>query len=135
MEQLVNQATRGKNVLDLVFTNQPFLFRDCTTSELKPMSDHRLVSFSMDNPVTTSDDDHAQNQEPPPEIATFDFVSANEDALNRELNSTDWRDLLKVTPSHPVTTLQSRLIDGVISAAKRATIPVFCNPSQLQLIA
>ena len=80
---------------------------------------------------------YIQTPKNPPPIYTILPIPTIMSFSHRTYMSMSWnvRDLLKVTPSHPVTTLQSRLIDGVISAAKRVTIPVFCNPSQLQLIA
>ena len=50
LEQIVDQPTRGKSTLDLIFTSKPHLFGACSTKILKPVSDHHLVCFEMSNP-------------------------------------------------------------------------------------
>ena len=51
-EQLVNRPTRGKNILDLIFSNKPHLFEDCSTTIIRPNSDHDLVNITMTNPTS-----------------------------------------------------------------------------------
>ena len=47
MEQLMSQPNRGKSMLDLVFSNQIFLFGNCRTSILNPQSNHKLINLNM----------------------------------------------------------------------------------------
>ena len=47
LENYVNTATRGKNVLDLVFTNNHLLVNSYTTTVNKKMSDHYLLTIAL----------------------------------------------------------------------------------------
>ena len=128
MEQLVSQPTRGKNVLDLVFSNQPFLFGNCRTTILKPQSDHKLINFDMVDPSTTPDSSschHPSSPHPQPEIATFTFGKADKEALEEALTGIRWRSKLRVTPTHKVSSLAGKFIDGLVEAATRAKVPKY----------
>ena len=75
---MVNQPTRDKNVLDLVFSNQPHLFNECSTNILKPQSDHKLVNFQMSNPTTINGGNNPAQTKDRPEFSTFDFRKGDE---------------------------------------------------------
>jgi len=45
--QYVAEPTRGKNILDLVFTNDPFLLREVSVSVPLSTSDHNRVDFKL----------------------------------------------------------------------------------------
>ena len=128
MEQIVNQPTRGKNILDLVFTNQPHIYTECSTQLLKPQSDHKLVNFMFTNPTTINEEDaEASSQIVKPEIATFNFKNCEKEVkekLNEELDM-DWRRVLRITPTDRVETLSKRFIAGMVHAAKRAKVPKY----------
>ena len=47
LENYVNTATRGNNILDLVFTNNHLLVNSYTTTVNKKMSDHYLLTIAM----------------------------------------------------------------------------------------
>ena len=99
MEQIVNQPTRGRNILDLVFTSQPHTFSDCSTEVLKPLSDHRLVSFMFTNPTTVSEEAvNTDRRITEPEIATFNFRNADEEVLKKQLTEAGWKKILRRTP-------------------------------------
>ena len=130
MEQLVSQPTRGRNILDLVFSNQSHLFGDCYTTALKPLSDHKLVNFNMTNPTTIRDQNAPlQCHHNIPVIATFNFGNADKESLQKRLKEANWKEILKVTPAHDVTTLAKRFVDGVAQAARLAKVPKFAQRS------
>ena len=78
LEQVVNQPTRGKNILDLIFTNRPDQFSNCSSAVLKPLSDHRLVNFVVANPAVIKGDDTYLENHVAPEFSSFNFRSGNE---------------------------------------------------------
>ena len=45
--QMVDKITHGKEIIDLVYTNNPVSFSECKTSLLSPQSDHKVVSFHI----------------------------------------------------------------------------------------
>ena len=126
MEQIVNQPTRGKNILDLVFTNQPHLFGECSTSIIKPYSDHDLVNFNMVSPscfkLTNSEDQQAA---PIPEIATYNFNDGDEEVMKEKLKGVNWREVLQVSSEKTVETLADTFIEEVVILAKQVRVPKY----------
>ena len=47
LEQIVNRSNNEENTLDLVFTNDPEVFRDYQSIIMAPVSDHKKASFNI----------------------------------------------------------------------------------------
>ena len=127
MEQIVNQPTRGKNILDLVFTNQPHLFGNCSTTKIKPQSDHDLVNFTMLNPNCVIPTSEEQQSMVIPEIAKFNFPAANEEELHKSIGAVKWKEVLAITPGKTVDMLAETFINKVVEIAKRDKVPKFVD--------
>ena len=65
LEQIVDKPTRGRNILDLIFTNKPCVTTECQVSVLKPLSDHKLVHTTIhaENQVTSNSNKNQQKIE------------------------------------------------------------------------
>ena len=48
--QMVNKPTRGNNILDLMITDNPGAYDSCDVRDIKPHSDHKLVTFMLSVP-------------------------------------------------------------------------------------
>ena len=71
LNQLITEPTHGKNILDLLFTNNPESIASSQVSVLFSTSDHNLVHFSIWTPL-------CETQNRP---VTHIFCQANVDAL------------------------------------------------------
>ena len=134
MEQIVNQPTRGKNVLDLIFTNMPQLFGECSTSIIKPQSDHDLVHFVMANPNIFNFNNSEEHQPAPvPEIATYNVHDADEEVLKKKFKEVNWREVLKVDENNKVDTLAERFINEVLRIFKQAKVTKYKDKTDWEL--
>jgi hypothetical protein len=52
MTQIVDEPTRGNNILDLAFVSDPSFVEDCRIDEPFGMSDHKSVVLSVRFPVS-----------------------------------------------------------------------------------
>ena len=89
MEQLVDKPTRNEAILDLLYTDAPELFAECSVDILKPVTDHDLVSF----PLRIPDGSTKVLEEVPPElpdIMKYNFKQADEALMAQELAAVDW---------------------------------------------
>ena len=132
LEQLVNQPTRGKNVLDLIFTNQRHLFGECSTNIIKPQSDHNMVNFDMANPTYIKHTNIEDNEIPTPEIATFNFPKGNDESVKKALERRKWKEVLEVNEENKVDSLAERLTAEFVSIAKEAKVPKFAGNCNLE---
>ena len=79
LTQMKHQATRIKNILDLVFTSNPNLINNVSVSESLVISDHLNVNFNINfklNPVV-----------PRPKYV-FDYKNADFNELKNTLHNT-----------------------------------------------
>jgi len=85
LEQSVQEATRGENLLDLVFTNEPLLVSMVETSSnfayFDHVSDHKSITFQIN---INSNDEHVHN------VRTYNFRKANIDRIKMSLMSINW---------------------------------------------
>ena len=125
MEQMVNQPTRGKNILDLIFTNQPHLFKECSTSNIKPQSDHNLINFKMSAPKDFRTMKDPQPTIPTPQIATFNFKEADDTTFKEKLKEVDWKTTLEVGEGEgkKIETLAERFTQKIVDIAIEAKVP------------
>ena len=124
LEQIVDQPTRGKNTLDLIFTNKPSLFGECSTRILKPVSDHNMVKFTMENPSNIKINLPKTTGKSRTEIAKFNFAEGDHQKLKDALTSTDWTGTNQLNP-HDTTS--KKIINNIIKAAKEANIPQYTD--------
>ena len=111
--------------MDLVFTNKPQLFSDCSTEVLRPMSDHKLVNFSLTNSTNVSGEDAGAEAVKVPEIATFNFRNANQEELKEKLREARWNEVLRVSDDKGVETLAERFIEKIVRIAKLLKVSKF----------
>ena len=85
LTQLVNKATHGKEILDLVYASHPEAFSDCQTTIISPESDHHLVKFEVITNLKNFEEGYNMSSRPKwiPEVATYDFHSANKEKLKK----------------------------------------------------
>ena len=107
LTQVVDEATRGNNILDIILTNRPTLASRITATDTH-MSDHRLVDVALSVSPSLSDNEH----HPPPVIGfrTLDFNRGNLDQLKKPISDFDWPGLQASTspetfPEHFTRTL------------------------------
>jgi len=80
--QYVSDPTRGSNILDLVFTNDPFLLRDVNVNAPLRTSDHDRVDFKLNFCSTVF---LKQNDK-----VFTDYSAVNWDSFNEHLRNIDW---------------------------------------------
>ncbi len=79
MEQLVRSPTRGRNILDLVFTSSSLCLPFCAVAPPFSTSDHNSIEFSI----------LGKEAKPPVEFF-WDFKNCNYQAIALELIGVDW---------------------------------------------
>ena len=101
LKQLITEPTRGKNILDLVFSNITDDLFDCNISKYKTLSDHNLIELKLNAGYN-----NAPNQEiPRPQqenenqeqtgYTQFNFHKADYNAINSDLSAINWLNQLK----------------------------------------
>lgn len=125
LEQLVDQPTRGDNILDLVMTNIGDHFSDCKTESI--LSDHKLIMFSIDY----SDCREYHEDEgyiPLTGIRSFNLKRTDQTAMRHALNQTNnW--LVLVGDESTIETANDRLIELVEKSAIDAHVPKRAQPT------
>ena len=122
LEQLVDKPTRNGAILDLLYTNAPELFSDCTVERLKPLSDHDLVTF----PLRVSDCSAETVEETPPdipEILKYNFKQADHERMAQELSTVNWTE--KLGQIDGIEDANQVLVSEIESAAERAQVPKY----------
>ena len=90
--QLVAEPTHNKNVLDLVFSNEPLLVSDLTVEPPFSTSDHDTVRFSVSVPSTvqTADINHQCTTNETQATRKYLWNKADYDSIAAHLMSIDW---------------------------------------------
>ena len=101
------------------------MFGECSTAVLKPLSDHKLVNFMVTNPAVVQGGMTEADQLSIPEIAQFNFRKGAEEVLKKCINETDWKEVLKVSPTEGVEKLSEKFIKEMIKVARKAKVPKF----------
>ena len=93
-EQLVQDATRGKNILDVVLTNNPFYVVDVQVSDQFSSSDHNRVEFLLD--VSSANVDTTKTEHPTFSgmRKVYKWNEADFDAIGIYLAGVDWYQIL-----------------------------------------
>ena len=90
LQQMVNKVTHDIETLDLMYTSNPIALSACQTSVIKPESDLHQVTTNSTLGVTGG---QRRNSTPTPEVATpevatFNYQSANKEKLLEVLQTT-----------------------------------------------
>lgn len=110
-DQHVLSATRGRNILDLVFSTDSSIVSDVTVESPFPGSDHSSVSFYL--PLT--------KPSPAPLPPTLDYKRGNFTAIQTALNNIDWLNLL--TSSTDMNLCYSRFLAVIHSYSRLYSYP------------
>ena len=114
--------------MDLMYTDAPKLFSDCTVEHMRPLTDHDLVSFSL----RISDDSAVAVEEQPPEvpdIMKFNFKQADHKKMAQELSNVDWDQTLGRAGG--IEEANDVLVREIVSAAERAQVPRYTDKGKL----
>ena len=120
LEQVVDKPTRGRNILDLIFTDKPSTLSDITSTVLKPLSDHNLVhgTISTDNITKVNGTKPASRND----IGQFNFKRANSDLIKDILSRKDWEAILDTTD---IESLNAKFHDTLAEVAIEANVPKY----------
>ena len=91
LTQVVNQPTRGENILDLLLTNVPRYVAEVATSKTT-LSDHKMVEITLGFNLTEA---KRENTVPldPHSFRAVDYHKADYDAMNQSLSGVNWGEL------------------------------------------
>ena len=117
MDQIVTKPTRGRNTLDLIFTDAPGFYCACTVKP-HPDSDHKLISCKLDMSNTCNHPSLACHPSSDPEIA-----SGLHPELIRLLNNTNWENLF--TDPSQIESANQIWLETLTRLSKMARIPKF----------
>ena len=92
LQQLVHAPTRGNNILDLVFSDDPYSVCNLEITQPFSSSDHNAITFQLFCGVAFCDVSQSnRNAFTPPKYC---FRKANWEGISDALESVDWRNLL-----------------------------------------
>lgn len=119
--QVVKEPTRGGNMIDLVFTNQPFLMSTVNTAAPFSTSDHNSVSFA----IAVEHGSSAQTQESSKRI--YLWKQGDYAGMSHYLTNYDWSymisiHLTRMTFGEPSVTCCMMLLTCLFQALKRETV-------------
>ncbi|KAK4325511.1 hypothetical protein Pmani_003961 [Petrolisthes manimaculis] len=103
--QLVTDPTRERNILDLIFSNNPNLLHSYEISDTI-MSDHKLIKVKASISTTTTPISHVQNSTAEGTLSDLNFYSTEIEweQLRTKLGEIDW-----------INTMQGKDIDNILS--------------------
>lgn len=87
--QFITEPTRGKNILDVVLTDQPVLVRDACVGPAFSNSDHESIMFTIDTPPSESD----ENTDVPSGAKRYNWSKADFNTMSDLLNAVQWNEL------------------------------------------
>lgn len=95
LNQLVNNPTRGENILDIAFTNITSDLIDCVITKCATMSDHNIVDMKFPNIEGTETHADSITIESNSPLGKLNFYKSDWDQIRSELSSVDWSNLLE----------------------------------------
>ena len=98
MEQYIKKPTRGRNVLDLVFTNDHFLIHNYSIIVNSNLSDHNTICINLSLKETSNSKPQQQKNYFFSKIAESNLKEADEEdwfRLNLLLNQISWESILE----------------------------------------
>ena len=117
MEQYVRKPTRGRNVLDLVFTNDHFLIHNYSIIVNSSLSDHNTICINLSIKETSTPEPQQQKNNYFSKIAESNLKEADEEdwyRLNLLLNQINWDSILEeLSPEESLNKFVSVLEENV----------------------
>ena len=89
LDQLVSEPTRGRNILDLLLCNEPFLVSTVRTGPPFSTADHSRVEFSI-NLVDSESHPSVPGAKSSTAPKRPDFKRANWELIQHYMNNVDW---------------------------------------------
>ena len=124
LTQLVDKVTHGNEILDILYSSNPSALSQCKTRIIKPHSDHEMVSFTITaNSTNCVIADGRKYQKDIPEVATYNYGSANEVNFNAALADTNW--IEELGPASNIKFFGERFANCIVNAAQKARVPKF----------
>ena len=95
LSQCVVEPTRGNNLLDLIFTNDPLIVNECIVDTSFIGCDHMSVHFNIVLPVELSPNNCLPlRDDPESEVLCFyNFNAGDYEGLNMYLSAVNWQDI------------------------------------------
>jgi len=95
LSQCVVEPTRGTNLLDLIFTNDPLIVNECIVDTSFIGCDHMSVHFNIVLPVELSPNNCLPlHDDPESEVLCFyNFNAGDYEGLNMYLSAVNWQDI------------------------------------------
>ena len=122
LDQVVHEPTRMRNVLDLIYTNVPQSMGECNVSNVRPLSDHNLVSTTFTVTENRRDTEDAPN--PLARAERINFKAIDEEAFSAELAKTNWARVFDVDDGK----VAAAFVTAVCDAATKVNAPLFTGP-------
>ena len=124
LEQLVDKPTRENNILDLILTGAPERFSGCTTTIMKPHSDHNLIQLAIAASVAQPPADRNRTTDQIG-MGNYNFKRANPKQLKQALKEFDWNS--KFSNLEGITHTEDLWINGIEEILTSAKVPRFQN--------
>ena len=122
LTQVVDKPTRGKHILDLLWTNNPEEIAPVQVCDIPGFSDHRLVKTSVQVDNGTNAIIRSSNKDDSPEISRFDIYSGDMERIKEELRCVDWN--CKFRAATRVSDMKDIFIHETVQALNRADVPL-----------
>ena len=114
MAQQVDQITHGKEVLDLIFTNNHELPHSVVTDSFPLFTDHRVVTMGANYKLSKSPPTKQMHLlDSARRLKCLDFPKAPWDSIRKELTKVDWSPMESLAKSSP-TVAHSFLLSKII---------------------
>ena len=111
--QIIDEPTRDKNTLDLIFTNEIELFSSREVSK-SALSDHHFIEFTttikIDNVIGDAEDNIREGG-----LRELNFFSnkIDWDGIINEINNINWKVLLDNKDTHECTAILNKIINEI----------------------
>ena len=119
MAQQVDKVTHGKEVLDLLFTNNPDLIHSIMTESFPLFTDHEVVTIGVNYKLSKSAPRKQEHLlDSARRLNCLDFQKAPWDSIRKELKMVDWSPMERLAKTSP-TVAHSYLISKIIPIMER----------------
>ena len=132
LNQYVSAPTRGSNVLDLFFTNNPFLVTNVSCQDTI-LSDHRLVDISVSGNFSFGFRWDKQLKLVDP-FRTLDFNRGDLDLVDDKLSQVKWNEIFAGVPFEDVPALFTIVLFQVCELCIPARKPKSGKPKKLHAL-
>lgn len=99
LDQLISEPTRGKNTLDLTFTNITSDLFDCKITKCEAMSDHNIIDMLIPDICSESTRNEIQDNSQPgnseTELSDLNFYKSDWLKIRSEISQVNWKEIMK----------------------------------------